>query len=449
MGLIRYYFTLALRSFRRSPGLTALMVCAIGLGIASCIVTLTVYHGMSSNPIWWKNNVLYAVTLDPWSPSENPGSSQPIYGTQQLTYRDATYLFRSDIPKRKTLLTYVFGAITGAPGQTRPLPAMTRATTADFFSLFDVPFRYGGPWSAAADRGPEPVMVLSHHENQKLFGGIDSVGRTVLWSKRRFRIVGVLAPWHPLPRFYDLTPGGGGAFAGHASTFIPFRWGPMLHDFPGGHMTCPAGASGSPENYRELLGSSCTWIGMWVELPTSAARRHFLAFLDAYAASQRRAGRFQGPLNTHVWKVSQWLALHHVVSHRSWMLVNLAFALLVVCLINTLGILLAKFLRGAPIAGVRRALGASRREIFMQHLVEAATLSVGGAALGLALSVIGLAGVRLLYSGGHAAYGKFAHFDPVGVAWALALAVISTIVAGLYPAWRIGRRPPALYLKSQ
>jgi len=33
--------------------------------------------------------------------------------------------------------------------------------------------------------------------------------------------------------------------------------------------------------------------------------------------------------------------------------------------------------------------------------------------------------------------------------WAVGLAVVATLAAGLYPAWRIGRLPPAMYLKSQ
>ncbi len=445
--MIGYYLRMALRSFRRSPGLAALMVSAIALGIAACIVTLTVYHGMSSNPIWWKNGELYAVTVNPLSPSQTRKAGLRTYGSDQLAYDDASYLFGSGIPKRKALLAFVFGTIGGVPGRSRPLPIMTRATTAGFFRMFDVPFRYGGPWNAAADRGPQPVMVLSDRENQKLFGGADSVGRTLLWSGHRFRIVGVLAPWHPLPRFYDLSPGNGGAYARPADAFVPFQWGPTLRDWPAGHMSCDSHRS-APSTYPQLLGSSCTWIGMWVELPTRAARRRFLAFLQAYAGAQRNAGRFHA-VNVHLWKVSQWLSIHHIVTHQSVMLVNLAFALLAVCLINTLGILLAKFLRGAPIAGVRRALGASRRQIFAQHLVEAGALSLAGAALGLLLSAAGLAGVRLLYRGSDAAYGKFAHFDFIGVAWALALALVSTIVAGLYPAWRIGRRPPATYLKSQ
>ena len=56
--MLGYNLRLALNSLRRTPALTALMVGAIGLGISVCIVTLTVYHAMSGNPIWWKNNVL-------------------------------------------------------------------------------------------------------------------------------------------------------------------------------------------------------------------------------------------------------------------------------------------------------------------------------------------------------------------------------------------------------
>ena len=54
-----YYLRLALKSFGRNPGITVLMVLAIALGIAVCVMTLTVYHAMSGNPIWWKNDRLY------------------------------------------------------------------------------------------------------------------------------------------------------------------------------------------------------------------------------------------------------------------------------------------------------------------------------------------------------------------------------------------------------
>ncbi|MGH8289498.1 MAG: ABC transporter permease [Steroidobacteraceae bacterium] len=445
--MLGYYLRLACKSFRRTPGLTALMVAAMAFGIAACIVTLTVYHTMSGNPIWWKNDVLYAVTMDSWDPKSPWDSHHPKLTPDQLTYQDATFLYGSDIPRRKALFTLMGGALSGAPGQTIPLPVNTEATTADFFRMFDVPFEYGGPWSAAADRGPEPVIVLSREQNEKLFGGADSVGRTILWNNLTFRIVGVLNHWNPQPKFYNLTGGGDGNFGKPEAPFVPFEWDVAEQAMPGGAMSC---WGSTPVNtYEQLLGSNCVWITLWVELPTAAARRQFLDFMNAYWAQQRKQGRFQRSRNNQLWNVGQWLSIHDVVGSDSRLLAQLAFAFLAVCLINTLGVLLAKFLRGAPMAGVRRALGASRRQIFEQHLIEVVLLALVGSGLGLALGALGLEGVRAMYARSFSDYGAAAHFDPHGILWALALAAVSTLIAGLYPAWRIGRVAPAVYLKSQ
>jgi putative ABC transport system permease protein len=175
--------------------------------------------------------------------------------------------------------------------------------------------------------------------------------------------------------------------------------------------------------------------------------------MDGYWAEQRKSGRFERPRDNRLTNVGQWLRDRGVVDNDNRLLVGLSFAFLIVCLINTVGLLLAKFLNGAPISGVRRALGASRRQIFLQHLIEVAVLAFLGAVLGMALSALGLAAIHHLYYVAHlgrrGGYQELMHFDSVGVLWALGLAVLATFAAGLYPAWRIGRLPPALYLKSQ
>jgi len=448
--VLSYYLRLASKSFRRTPGLTALMVCAIALGIGACIVTLTVYHAMAGNPIWWKNNVLYAVTMDSWDPARPFDPDNPSLAPDQLTYRDATYLMTSSIPKHKAIMTQLLGMLNGAPGQTAPIPVMTRATTGDFFPMFDVPFEYGGGWDAAADRGPEPVIVLSRAENEKLFGGSDSVGRTILWNGRQFRIVGVLGDWQPVPRFYDVV---NNPFASPEDAYIPFSWGPTLQELPAG----PSSGWGSTpvNNYQQFVNAEDVWIEMWVELPTAASRARMLAFMNSYWAAQRRNGRFQRPLNNHLTNVGDWLKVNHVVSNDNSILLRLAFAFLAVCLINTVGILLAKFLRRSGITGLLRALGASRSQVFYQHLVEVAVVATLGAAVGLLMGIIGLKAVQHLYSAasaldaGSTNYPALTHFDPIGIGWALALAAVSTVAAGLYPAWTIGRLPPSRYLKSQ
>lgn len=441
--MIGYHLRLAWKSLLRTPGLTALMIGAIALGISACIVTLTVYHAMSGNPIWWKNDVLYAVTMDARD-AQQPGKSvESSRAPDQLSYPDATYLYGSKIPRHEAIMVTLASWLSGVAGHAEPEHVNARATSGDFFRMFDVPFEYGGAWDAAADRETEPVIVLSRRENDKLFGGADSVGRSILFDNHPFRIAGVLGGWSPQPRYYDLT---GNSFADSSDVYIPFGWDAQLRLWPNGHMSCYAADAGT---FAQLLGTSCVWVLMWVELPSAASRERFQAFMDAYWAAQRKAGRFQRPRNNHLWRVSEWLTGHHVVTDNSRLLLRVAFAFLAVCLINTVGIELTKFLCAAPLIGIRRALGASRRHIFQQHLLETALIASAGSALGLMLGWAELHAVHALYAGSSDAYGLLAHFDPLGVLWALGLAVLATILAGFYPAWRIGRVPPALYLKSQ
>lgn len=443
--MLGYYVRLALKSFGRNPGLTALMLVAIALGIAVCVMTLTVYHAMSGNPIWWKNDRLYAVTMDNWDPNK-PYSKRLEGPPPELTYKDAQYLSRSTIPERKVVMYSTNGVIEGGgvPGK----HINTRVTTADFFAMFEAPFLYGSGWSAAADEPAQPLIVLSREENDKLFGGVNSVGRTVRWSDHEFRVVGVLNDWFPRPRFYDLN---GGAFGAPDDVYIPFGWGPQLELLNNEETDC-----WKPEKldtFRDFMASDCVWLQMWVELPDAASRERMQSFMDGYWAEQRKAGRFQRARDNRLTNVSGWLRDNRVVDTDNRVLVGLAFAFLGVCLINTVGLLLAKFLNGAAITGVRRALGASRRQILVQHLVEVGALSVLGAALGLALAALGLAAVHHMYAAAHlyqrGGYQELMHFDSVGVFWAVVLALTATLAAGLYPAWRVGRLPPAIYLKSQ
>jgi len=443
--MLSYYARLALGSFRRNPGLSALMVLAIALGIAVCIMTLTVYHAMAGNPIWWKNDRLYTVTMDNWDP--NRGYSQRHPGPPvEMTYKDTQFLMHSSIPERKVVMYATNGVISaaGVPAGN----AQTRVTSADFFAMFEVPFLYGHGWSASADDPAQPLIVLSRRQNEKLFAGANSVGRTVLWDDREFRVIGVLDDWFPLPRYYDLN---GGPFGPPEDVYIPFGWGPQLELLNNEETDC--WGSEQVNTFRDFMASDCVWLQMWVELPDVASRERMQSLLDGYWGEQRKTGRFQRPRDNRLTNVGNWLRDNKVVDTDNRVLVGLAFAFLAVCLINTVGLLLAKFLNRAAVTGVRRALGASRRQVFLQHLVEVGVLAALGALLGLALAALGLAAVRHMYAAAHAGarggYQELMHFDLTGVLWAVALACAATLAAGLYPAWRVGRLPPAVYLKSQ
>ena len=62
--MFRYYFQLGLRSLRRNPMLTALMVVTLAVGVAASMATFTVLYVMSGDPIPHKSDRLFVPRLD-------------------------------------------------------------------------------------------------------------------------------------------------------------------------------------------------------------------------------------------------------------------------------------------------------------------------------------------------------------------------------------------------
>lgn len=434
-----YNLRLALLSMRRNPVLTTLMVAAIAIGIGMSTTTLAIYHVMSGNPIAYKNNQLYAVQLDSWSP--NAPYNEPNDPPDQVTYLDATALMKA--AKAEHQEASIVAALTLQPDNPaiKPYLVTARVTYNDFFPMFDVPFQYGGPWGKDADNGAQQVAVLGQETNEKLFGGTNSVGKEITLNNRRFRVVGVINKWDPEPKYYDLN---NGALSEPEDIFIPFSLIAPMELHGNGNNSCWKDTA--DHSFQGYLNSECVWIQFWVQVSNQAAADEYHGFLDAYVQEQKKLGRFQRPLNNHLRNVGDWLQYEKVVPPEVKVLVALSFMFLAVCMLNTIGLILAKFLRRSGEIGLRRALGASRMTLFRQYIVETGVVGVTGGLLGIGVGWLGLFGLRHLLSSDA---GKAAQLDWTMVGVGLLLAVIASVLAGLYPAWRVIRIPPALYLKIQ
>jgi len=183
----------------------------------------------------------------------------------------------------------------------------------------------------------------------------------------------------------------------------------------------------------------------WVELDSASRAGDYKAYLDRYSQQQKEAGRYQRPPNTRLRNVMDWLEYNDAVPGDVRLQLWLAMGFLLVCLVNTVGLLLAKFLRRSGEIGVRRALGASRAEIFKQCLVEAGSIGLAGGVLGLGLAELGLWAVRHRPTG----YAALAQLDGSMLLMTFVLAVCASLLAGLLPAWRAMQITPAVQLKTQ
>lgn len=438
-----YYLDLAWRSLKHSKVLTGLMVLAIAVGIGASMTTLTVMHLLSGNPLPAKSSVLYYALVDGMPKFASRSSAEP---PDMMDYRSAVDLWSARKAERQTLVVDSPIKMLASDTSKPPLMGMSLSTTTDFFPMFDVPFQYGGPWSGEDDRKHAHVAVISSDLNAKLYGGANSVGRILRLRDTDVRIVGVLKPWRPTPQFYDVV---GGRFA-HGQTadyfsrpedvFMPFFTGLDVNDGNFRQFNC----WDPPKVAGHLVGAGCVWIGLWVELGSPAKAAAYRTFLADYAAQQKALGRIGYADNTRLHGLMDWLAFNHVVPSDVRLQTWLALSFLVICLCNTVGLLLVKFLRRGGEIGIRRALGASRAQIFMQCLVEASVVGLLGGVGGLLLTLGGLQLVRRQ----PVAYADLAHLDLTMFGLTFLLAVLVSMLAGTLPALRASRIAPALQLKT-
>jgi putative ABC transport system permease protein len=434
--MLAYYFDLALRSFKSARALSLLMVLALALGIGASMTTLTVYHVLSGDPIPGKSQRLFDVELDAASLVGHLPGEEPTF---QLTRFDAEALLRDAHAKRQVLMTGAQVPVQPESARIKPFYVPARYASADFFAMFEAPFAHGGGWDAPADAAQARVAVISKSLNDKLFGGDNSVGREITIRRVSMRVVGVLADWRPVPHYFDLTQGD---YAKPADVYLPFSTAMGLEFGASGNMDCWGSAAGAKP--RDL-NVPCSWVQYWVELATPDEAPAFRTYLTQYSEAQRRAGRFERPANVRLRNVMDWLVYKKVLPGDVRLQVGLAFGFLLVCLTNTVGLLLAKCLRRSGEIGVRRALGASRGAIFAQFLVEAGTLGLAGGVLGLGLAALGLWLVRQ----SPAEYAPLAQMDWAMLGLTLGLSLLASLLAGLLPAWRAAGVTPAQQLKTQ
>ena len=437
--MLGYYLRLAWLSMRRTPAITLLMVGAIAVGIGATTTTLTVHHLMSGNPLAHKNGVLRAVTIDSWDPNHPAEEDHPTLAPRDLVYRDALAIAESGVADRSVIMRKTSFTLEPTAGA-KPFLVEGRLATREFFPMFDVPFAYGGGWDRHADEAGELVVVLSKETNDKAFGGTNSVGKSIRLDSRDYRVIGVLADWNPTPKVYDLN---NGSFDEIEDVFVPFVLGKTYAMSPSGNVNCwkPEVLNG----IADLYGSECTWHQLWIEADSQAKLERVQAFIDGYVSSQKALGRLPRKMNNRLYSPSEWLDRFEVVGHDSRLLLWVSFAFLAVCILNVVGLLLSRFLGSAGSSALRRALGASRGEVFRQHLVEVALVGAVSGIGGLLLGWAGLKAMQSLYS----SFERLTHLDVPMTFASIGLAIVAGVLAGLYPAWRVCRVQPASYLKTQ
>lgn len=438
-----YYLNLALRSFRRNSVLTTLMVLTLAVGIGATMTTLALYVVLSGDPIPDKSDVLFLPRIEsrPAGGNDNSGDEPP----NLLTRHDAEELLRQARGKRQALIASGRATVIPAGGAAgRPFEANALYTSADFIPMFDAPLHSGRAWTPAEDAARARVAVIGPELARTLFGDDDPIGAEVRLPQGSLEVIGVLDDWPLNPRFYN-TGRTDGHFGGMEQLLMPFSTSRELGLGAGGGSICWGQAPPEEEEGNLAVNAPCAWLHLWVELEHPGQADEYAAYLTAYSEQQRAAGRFERPANVRLDDVTGWLDHNRIVPNDVRLQVWLAFGFLLVCLVNTVGLLLAKFLRRSGEIGVRRALGASRSAILSQCMAEAGLIGLAGGLVGTGMAAAGMWVIRQQPDD----YAQFAQMDGSVFAFTVIAAIVASLLAGALPAWRAMQVTPALQLKSQ
>ncbi len=447
-----YNFRLALKSLRQRTGLTALMVVTMGIGIGMLMTMLTIGYQAKKVPLPALSKTLYLVQMDSRDAPARAITEQRRM--VNLTWQDAINLFNADtVATGQTFNFKVFPILAADDKNTRPIQGMVDATTSSFFKLFQAPFLYGKAWHKSENAAP--VIVLSKKTNDSLFGGQNSVGQQISIGTGKATVVGVLDDWAIEKRVFDSSF----SIGRFDDAFMPYQFAVDLNLQRSQRMRChPQITTAQRREFARndvagLQNSECTWINFWAQIDQAKDVGSYQQFTEQYVTEQQGYGRFPRPVLNFVTNIEDQVANFGL---NSWneRLTLLAYLFFFVCLVNAVGMLLTKFLATSKEVCLRRALGAKKKAIMGQYLIEILLIGLMGGAVGVLVAFVGLQGMKniLMYASDYTADMAVLSYayrlDWSMISASIAVAIVSTLIVGLYPVWRIVNVSPASQLKG-
>jgi len=325
----------------------------------------------------------------------------------RISYADADYVTeRLTIPV--TAAKFCMDRMVLAYGSRQAKDIELIGTEESYFRIKGYNLSKGRTFTPQEVRVAQPVVVLGSLVADRLFEGIDPLGKTVRIAGLPYRVIGVVEPQGTL-------------------------FGLSMDKFAVMPYTAPARRYICPINILDE-----------VIYKTDNATHLQAGMIEAEAAMRARRGLKPGQENNFTIETSEaildfWGRISRVLLLALPLLVGIS---LVVGGIVIMNIMLMSVTERTREIGIRKALGARRGDIMAQFVVEAATLSTFGAALGIAAG-LGLAFVVKSVTPLPAAVATWSLFA------AVSLGMVVGVAAGSYPAYRASKLDPITALRAE
>ncbi|MGH7449207.1 MAG: ABC transporter permease, partial [Longimicrobiales bacterium] len=405
---------LALNQIRAQKLKSFFAVLGVIIGVMFLITVVSVVEGMNrymeedfARTIYGLNTL--TLSREPEiSFSSDPDVYRAYRRRPRITFRDADAIRAGlSVPAMVAVESFSGGNLVSEHGVEVANVWLTGAS-ADLLRIRDMDIERGRGFTAPEDRAGVPVILLGAETAEALFGSLDPLGRNVKVRGARFRVIGVMKKQ--------------GSLFGMSMdnrALAPAR-------SPMGRLVNPQGIVDrvlvKPFDTRDMEQAR-------LDMESIMRVRHRL----------RPSEESDFSIETASESMSFWQNIRKILMIAFPGLVSIA---LVVGGIVIMNIMLVSVTERTREIGIRKALGARRRDIHVQVLVESATLSLLGALIGIGVGVI-LAQIVQALSPLPAAIA------PVWMAVSVVMGMGVGVIAGIYPAAKAARMDPVVALRAE
>lgn len=426
MSEVRY----ALRQFlaARVFTVTAILTLALGIGGTTAIFTLIHAVMLRSLPVSDPSR-LYRIGDGPNCCVQ--GGPQDRWGMFSFPLYER---LKAETPEFEDVAAFQAGvgrfSVRRQDVDTAPRPLRSEYVTGNYFSTLGVRTLAGRTFTPADDSpAAEPVLVLSYHTWQGIYGGDPAiVGATLVVEGHPFTVVGVMPAG-----FYGETLRGD-----PPDLYVPLQKEPLI--------TADATILRQPiAAWLRVIGRlrpGATTDGMGPRL--TGILHQWIQHDSGYPANWMPGVIQSLPRQViSVVPAGAGVAIMKEQYSRSLqILLGVCGLVLLIACANVANLMLARAVARRGQTAVRLAIGASRRQIVTQALIESVLLAVAGGIAGL---VVAIGTARLLVALAFAGVA-FLPIDttpaPLVLVFAFTLALVTGILFGATPAWFATRTNP-------
>jgi predicted permease len=385
----------AVRGLLKTPAFSLAAILVLALGIGANTAIFNVVDAVLLRPLPYKDAGRLVRIWHVPPPKSFPGvTTFSVSPANYLDWERQNHVFSQ-------MAIYGFASF-NVTGGSQPQALRAGRVSRDFFSVLGVQPMLGRGFTPDEQQpGRSHVVVLGHAIWQTQFGAdAHVVGRQIRLDGQPYTVVGVMPASFRLP--------------GWAQLWTPLGWSDAERAVRGNH------------NYLVIgrLGPGATLATAQAEMDTISARLQ-----RQYPADDAGWGAIVLPLHDDM--------VSGVRTALLMLLGAVVFVLLIACA-NVANLVLGRSLARRREIAIRSALGASRARVLGQMLMETVILAIAGGALGLAIAHVGTEGiVRVL--GDRLPASVTVALDVPVLLFALAISVLTGLLAGLFPAWRLTR----------